>query len=604
MTAPGFGAELFLGRLRTGLLTPPPGDPRRLAEADEHFLAGLRKFCEDEVDSHLIEREDRIPDDVVQGLKELGAFAVRIPREYGGLGLSGRCYLRALMIVNSVHSSLGELLAAHQAIGLPQPVLLFGTEEQKRAFLPRCVREISAFALTEPDIGNDPFRMHTTAVPDRSAGTYTLSGVKLWTTNGTIADLLVVMAMVPPVEGRAGGMTVFVVEADSAGVTVEHRSSFLGLRGLENGVIRLHDVVVPAANRVGAEGEGLNVALAAQETGRLSLPAVCAAAAKWSAKIAREWAGVRVQWGRPIGEHDAVAGKLAYIAATAFALEAMVEISGGRADLGADTALEAELAKLFASEHAWRVADELTQLRGGRGYETAESAAARGERGVPVERMLRDLRIGRIFDGSTEALRGFIAEAVLAHHRDEAGTTPGAAADAPAGNPADGDVLGGHLRFAEQAAGRVAGAFAAFARRPDGELGSRQRRLGRLVDIGAELYAMSAACAYATALAGADDTPRRLADAFCRQARLRVTELFARLTAHTDDHDRALARTVLDGGCAWLEEGVIDPSIDGPWIAEPKPGPATGPDRRRRLTTSGVGASPDPTERKGAHHGR
>ncbi len=604
MTAPGFGAELFLGRLRTGLLSPPPGDPRRLGEADERFLIRLREFCENKVDSHLIEREDRIPDQVIQGLKELGAFAIKIPGEYGGLGLSGRCYLRALMIVNSTHSALGELLAAHQAIGLPQPLMLFGTEEQKRTLLPRCLREVSAFALTEPDIGNDPFRMHTTAIPDRSRDTYTLSGVKLWTTNGTIADLLVVMAMVPPAEDRAGGMTVFVVEADTPGVTVEHRSSFLGLRGLENGVIRLHDVVVPAANRIGGEGEGLDVALAAQETGRLSLPAVCAAAAKWSVKIAREWTGVRVQWGRPIGEHDAVAGKLAYIAATAFALEAMVEISGSRADLGGDTALEAELAKLFASEHAWLITDELMQLRGGRGYETAESAAARGERGVPVERLLRDLRIGRIFDGSTEALRSFIADAVLTHHRAVADTTLDTPGETPASAPVGRDALAGHLLFAEQAARRIAGPFAEFARRPDGELDTCQRHLGRIVDIGAELYAMSAACAYAAALAGTADTPVRLADAFCRQARRRVTELFARLAANTDDHDRALARAVLAGDFAWLEEGVIDPSIDGPWIAEPKPGPAAGPDLRRRTAPGGVGASPDLTEHKGAHDGR
>ncbi|WP_371663534.1 acyl-CoA dehydrogenase family protein [Streptomyces sp. NBC_00280] len=606
MTASGFGAELFLGRLRTGLLTPPPGDPRRLGEADEQFLTRLREFCENKVDSHLIEREDRIPDQVIQGLKELGALAIKIPREYGGLGLSGRCYLRALMMVNSTHSALGELLAAHQAIGLPQPLLLFGTEEQKRTLLPRCVREISAFALTEPDIGNDPFRMHTTAVPDRSRDTYTLSGVKLWTTNGTIADLLVVMAMVPPAQDHAGGMTVFVVEADQPGVTVEHRSSFLGLRGLENGVIRLHDVVIPATSRIGGEGEGLTVALAAQETGRLSLPAVCAGAAKWSAKIAREWAGVRVQWGRPIGEHDAVAGKLAYIAATAFALEAMVEISGSRADLGGDTALEAELAKLFASEHGWLVADELMQLRGGRGYETAESAAARGERGVPVERLLRDLRIGRIFDGSTEALRSFIADAVLTHHRAEAATSlhaPGTG-EAPTDALGGGRALAGHLLFVEQAVRRIAAPFAEFARRSEAELDTYQRHLGRLVDIGAELYAMSTACVYAEALADADDTPVRLADAFCRQARLRVTELFARLVANTDDHDRDLGRAVLAGDFTWLEEGVIDPSIDGPWIAEPKPGAATGPDLRRRIARGGVGTSPDPTERKGAHDGR
>ncbi|MEU3895247.1 acyl-CoA dehydrogenase family protein [Streptomyces sp. NPDC045251] len=604
MTAPGFGAQLFLGRLRTDALTPPPGDPRRLGEADERFLAVLREFCENKVDSGLIERTDRIPDEVIEGLAQLGAFAVKIPEEYGGLGLSGRCYLRALMVANSTHSALGELLAAHQSIGLPQPLLLFGTEEQKRAFLPRCAHQLTAFALTEPDIGNDPFRMHTTAVFDAATDTYTLSGEKLWTTNATIADLLVVMAMVPAADGRAEGMTVFVVEADTPGVAVCHRSSFLGLRGLENGVIRLHDVVVPAAHRIGDEGQGMAVALAAQATGRLSLPAVCASAAKWSAKIARQWAGARVQWGRPIGEHDAVAGQLAHITATAFALEAMVEISQSRADLGHDIALEAELAKLFASEHAWTVVDELVQLRGGRGYETAESAAARGERGVPAERLLRDLRVGRIFDGSTEALRGFIADTVLTHHR--AAGTAGPPPPRPGAAAAAGRELAGHLRFAEHTAGRVAARLARLARLGDEELDGHQRQLGRLVDIGAELYAMSATCVHARALAAADATgdatprttagsPVRLADAFCRQARLRVTDLFARLAANTDDHDRALARSALTGDFAWLEEGVVDPSTDGPWIAGPAPGATGAPDVRRRGGTPGTGTSPAPT---------
>jgi len=591
MTTPGFGAQLFLGRLRTDLLTPPPGDPRHLGESDEQFLIVLREFCDKHVDSHLIERDDRIPDHVIDGLKQLGAFAIKIPREYSGLGLSGRCYLRALMIVNSTHSALGELLAAHQAIGLPQPVLLFGTDAQKRTFLPRCTREISAFALTEPDIGNDPFRMHTTAVADAAGDSYTLNGVKLWTTNGTIADLLVVMAMVAPAGERAGGMTVFVVEAGSPGVTVEHRSSFMGLRGLENGVIRLHDVVVPAANRIGGEGEGLTVALAAQETGRLSLPAVCAGAAKWSLKIARQWTGIRVQWGHPIGEHDAVAGKLAYIAATAFALEAMTEITGRLADLGADTALDAELAKLFASEHIWRVADDLLQLRGGRGYETAESSAARGERGVPVERILRDLRIGRIFDGSTEALRGFIADTVITHHREAAGT------DVPTSGEAVAETLAPHVAFAEQTARRIADAFARMAR-SDEDLSTHQRRLGHLIDAGTELYAMSTACAYATALAGNDDPAIALADTFCRQARLRVAHHFTRMDDNTDTEDRALARTVLAGELTWLEEGVADPSIDGPWIAQPQPGPSNRPDLRRRTTGGGVPPAPNRQENR------
>ncbi|MEU6073494.1 acyl-CoA dehydrogenase family protein [Micromonospora sp. NPDC047074] len=573
MSRPSFGGELLRGRLRLDLLDPLPDDG---LDADaEAFLARLRAFCTDKVDGRLIEREDRIPDEVVDGLRDLGAFAIKLPREYGGLGLSGVCYHRALMIVSTAHSALGELLGAHQAIGLIQPLRLFGTDAQKHELLPRCVRELSAFALTEPDIGNDPFRMRTTATPTDD-GDYRLDGVKLWTTNGTIADLIVVLALVPPSADGPGGMSAFVVEAAAPGVTVEHRSSFLGLRGLENGVVRLDRVRVPRRHRIGPEGEGLQVALAAQDTGRLSMPAVCAAAAKWSLKIAREWSGVRVQWDRPIGEHEAVAGKIAFIAATAFALEAMVEVSGRHADAGLlDTHTEAELAKLFASEQAWRIADELMQIRGGRGYETAESAAARGERGVPVEQLFRDLRVGRIFDGSSEALRVFVGTDALA---DEERPTDGP--DTPFAPPSGFGVLGGHLSS-------VAATCAELARHLDrgrerwGEaVAQRQLFLGRVVDAAAELYAMSAACVYAKALGG---TAVALADAFCRQSRHRVAVLSRGLWANTDADDVAVARRVLGGDFTWLEEGVLDASIEGPWIAEPVPGPATRPNQHRKI---------------------
>jgi alkylation response protein AidB-like acyl-CoA dehydrogenase len=467
------------------------------------------------------------------------------------------------MIVNTTHSALGELLAAHQAIGLTQPVLLFGTDEQKQAFLPRCVREISAFTLTEPDIGNDPFRMRTTAV--RAAdGSYRLSGLKSWVTNGVLADLIVVLAMVPD-----AGMTAFVVEARSPGVTVEHRGEFLGLRGLENGVIRFHEVAVPENHRIGPEGQGLEVALAAQDTGRLSLPAVSAAAAKWSLKIAREWSRVRVQWDKPIGEHEAVAAKISFIAATAFALEAMVEVTGRHADAGADTHVEAELAKLFASEKTWQVADELLQIRGGRGYETADSAVARGERGVPVEQLLRDVRIGRIFDGSTEALRGFIAAEAL-------GLSPSAGEPVAVDGP-----MAAHLRFVERTCRSVAQHFAHGRTRWGAELEERQLFLGRLVDITAELYAMSVSCVYASFRD--DPSAFELADAFCHQARLRIAELFGRLWSNTDAHDRAVARGVLGDRYTWLEDGVLDSSVEGPWIAEPVAGPSSLENLHRRV---------------------
>src|SRR3954447_24986797 len=251
---PSFGKQLFLGRLRIDLIHPHPRPDVDARTAGEKFLAELERFCAERIDAEAIERESRIPDEVIRGLAEIGAFGMKIDTEYGGLGLSQRYYNRALMLVGSVNASLGAMLSAHQSIGVPQPLKMFGTDAQKREFLPRCARgEVSAFLLTEPDVGSDPARLHCTATPD--GDDYVLEGVKLWTTNGVIADLLVVMASVPPSDGHRGGITAFVVEGNAPGVTVENRNAFMGLRGIENGLTRFHQVRVPVANRIGKEGQ-------------------------------------------------------------------------------------------------------------------------------------------------------------------------------------------------------------------------------------------------------------------------------------------------------------------------------------------------------------
>src|SRR6516162_8269020 len=379
---PSFGKQLYLGDFQLDLIHPHPRPDEEAVRRGEEFCARMREFCETSVDGAVIERDARIPDEVVKGLAALGAFGMKIALEYGGLGLTNLYYNRALIIAGSASPAIAALLSAHQSIGVPQPLALFGTDEQKRQYLPRCARgEISAFLLTEPDVGSDPARLGTTATPSADGGDYVLDGVKLWTTNGVVADLLVVMARVPEGDGHRGGITAFVVEGASEGITVEHRNAFMGLRGLENGVTRFHEVIVPAANRIGKEGQGLKIALTTLNTGRLSLPASCAAAGKLALKISREWSKERVQWGRPVGEHEAVAKKIAFIAATTYAIEAVVELSSQLADdKRNDIRIEAALAKLFCSEMGSVIVDELVQIRGGRGYETAASLAARGER--------------------------------------------------------------------------------------------------------------------------------------------------------------------------------------------------------------------------------
>jgi hypothetical protein len=602
-TRPSFGKELFLGRFRVDLIHPHPLPSEEDRRRGEPFLAKLDAFVREEVDPLQIERDARIPDHVVKGLCDLGALGMKIDEDYGGLGLSNLYYNRALMLVGSAHSALSTLLSAHQSIGVPQPLKLFGTEEQKRRFLPRVARtEISAFLLTEPDVGSDPARMSATAVPTPDGSEYVLNGTKLWTTNGVVADLLVVMAVVPKSEGHRGGISAFVVEAKSPGITVLHRNQFMGLRGIENGVTRFEEVRIPAENLVGGEGRGLRVALSTLNTGRLSLPAMCASSAKLSLKIAREWAAERVQWGAPIGKHEAVAHKLAFIAGLTFAMEAVVELSSSLADQERnDIRIEAALAKLYCSEMAWLVADEMVQIRGGRGYETAESLHARGEAPIPAEQILRDLRISRIFEGSSEIMKLLIAREAVDQHLSVAGalvdpdvkladkaqsaaraarfygkwlpqlvTGPGQRAR---GFEDFDPTLAPHMRFIERSSRRLARSTFYGMSRWQGRLERRQGFLGRIVDIGAELYAMSAASVRAKMLldsgAEAGSGAVELADLFCHGARRRVDRYFHDLWRNDDTANYEAAQRVLDGRYVWAEAGVIDPSLLAIQLATP-----------------------------------
>jgi alkylation response protein AidB-like acyl-CoA dehydrogenase len=600
---PSFGKELFLGRFRVDLIDPwPESEPR--PDADE-YLAKLDAYARSEVDGARIEREARIPDEVFHGLARLGAFGMKIDKEYGGLGLSNLHYCKALTLIGSVNPSLGALLSAHQSIGVPQPLKIFGTPDQKKRFLPRLAAgEVSAFLLTEPDVGSDPARLGTVAEPVE--GGYRLNGVKLWATNGTVATLLVVMARVPE-----KGITAFVVEGDSPGITVERRNEFLGLRGLENSVTRFHDVFVPEENVVGGLGKGLRIALTTLNTGRLSLPAMCVGAGKWSLNVARDWSATRVQWGRPVGRHEAVAKKIAFIAATTYAMESMLDLCCVIADDDRnDIRIEAALVKLFASEMAWLVVDELVQIRGGRGFEKSDSLEARGERGAEAEQVLRDLRINRIFEGSTEIMHLLIArEAVDAHLSvagdiidPDAGLGRKARAGARAGafyakwlptlavgrgqNPTgygEFGPLAAHLRYVERASRKLARSTFYAMSRWQGKLERKQGFLGRVVDIGAELFAMSAVCVRARAERRDRPEGVELADLFCRQARLRAEALFAALFDNTDALDVKVARRAMEGRYAFLEEGIVTAQSDAAWVAAWQPGPSTSEDVRRRI---------------------
>src|SRR6185369_7335286 len=337
------------------------------------------------VDADEIDRTGEIPQDVIDGLARMGAFGIKVKPEYGGLGLSQTNYCRAAMMLASYDGNLTALISAHQSIGVPQPLILFGTEEQKRKYLPRVAKgEISAFALTEAGVGSDPATMTTHAEPIEDGKYFVLNGEKLWCTNLIKAGVIVVMAKTPPkvINGKSKNqITAFIVDIDMPGVEIVHRCRFMGLRALYNGVVRFNNVRVPRENILLAEGKGLKVALSTLNTGRLTLPAACVGLSKKCLEIVKKWANERVQWGASIGKHAAIAEKIARMAANTFAMESMTLYAASLVDRDkkADVRLEAAMCKLWGTEQAWEIVNDAMQIRGGRGYETADSLKARGE---------------------------------------------------------------------------------------------------------------------------------------------------------------------------------------------------------------------------------
>lgn len=581
---PSFAAGLFVGRFDWHLVAPFPAQSEAARARGGAFLASLAAFAREHVDGDAIDRDGEIPAGVIDGLRALGAFGIKIPQEYGGLGLTQTDYTRAAMLLGSVCANTTALVSAHQSIGVPTPLKLFGTEEQKRRFLPRLARgELSAFALTEEDAGSDPARMQTRAVPSPDGRGWILTGRKLWATNATRARLLVVVAKTPPADvgGRPRDqISAFIVEADSPGVRILNTCQFMGHRAIGNVLMEFDRVFVPKENLLGGEGRGLKIALTTLNTGRLTLPAAAVGASKRCLRWTREWASTREQWGSPIGRHAAVADKIGRMAADVFAMEAMTLLTSGLVDRGdTDIRIEAAMCKMWGTETGWRIVNDCVQVRGGRGYETAESLRARGDEPVPAERLLRDARITTIFEGSSEILRLFLAREALDPHlriggpaldsRLGAGRRIAAALRAgghyavryplwlvPAvAPPGSHPRLARHLAFAARTSRRLARALLHAMLRHGTKLEGEQVLLGRLMDVGTEVFAVAAACSYAQHL-GTDEA-LTLAERFALEGRARIDRSFRGLRRNADDALRALAHDVLDGRHTAVEAGVV-----------------------------------------------
>jgi alkylation response protein AidB-like acyl-CoA dehydrogenase len=607
----GFLRELFLGKLRLDLIDPYPLEGTRPEFA--RFYAELERFLREKVDPAKIDQTGEYPPDVIEGFRKLGAFGMKIAPEYGGLGLNQVEYGKVMQLLGSYDANVTALLSAHQSIGVPQPLKLFGSEELKRKYLPRIAKgAITAFALTEANVGSDPARLSTTAEPTPDGKHYVLNGSKLWCTNGTIAELLVVMARNP----TTNAISAFVVETSWPGVEITHRCRFMGLRALANAAIQFTDVKVPAENLIGKEGRGLKIALTTLNTGRLSLPAAVVGGSKVFLELCRKWSMARAQWGQEIGKHEAIAHKLGAMAANVYAMESVSDLVQSLADKkGYDIRLEAAAAKEWNTVEAWKIVDDTMQIRGGRGYENERSLEARGEAPVGVERAMRDLRINLIFEGSSEVMHLFMARELLDKHLQVAGELidPKVPAGAKLAKlprvgafyaswylglwtrgllaPRFGRFgkLSRHVRFVERASRKLAReTFHGMVRfGPAAE--KKQAFLFRLVDIANELLAMSASVARAQALRDARlpeaASAARLADQFCVATRRKVRVLFRALWRNDDAEAYRFGREVLAGEHAWLEKGGIGLGLTVEDLRPRAPEPASQP---RPAATAGA----------------
>jgi len=582
---PSFMKDLFLGDFRFELIEPFPnyGTPDR-AEYTA-FMERLKRYFLEELDPIEIDATGEFPEDIIERLSELGAMGMNIPKEYGGQGFSKSEYCRTMGLVNGYEGSTMGFLSPHQSVGVPECVKLFGTDAQKREYLPRCANgEVSAFALTENDVGSDPARLTTTLTETPDGEAWLLNGTKLWCTNGLVASLLVVMAR----HEENGAISAIIVENSWPGVTIEHRCHFMGLSALQNGVLKFENVRVPKANVIGAPGKGLRIALTALNTGRLSIPYGALSCAKKALQVSRTWAAERKQWGKPLGEHEAISHKITKMAATIFAMETIIDLACQLTDKGElDTRIESAASKEFNTSRAWDILDDAMQIRGGRGYEKESSLRARGERPMPVERLMRDARVQRIFEGASEIMHLLMAREAVDKHLEVAGaiidpkTTlaqkaaalPKIAAFYGAWYPSRWFSLKGlfgygqygpqarHLRYVRRASQRLARqAFHGMLVYQAG-LEKRQGFLFRWVDIAMELYAIAAVCSRAHAMKQANDPnaaeAAALADVFCRQARRNANRLFQELWSNDDALNTQTANDVLSGKYTWLENGII-----------------------------------------------
>jgi acyl-CoA dehydrogenase family protein 9 len=398
----GFAKGLFFGHFNASLLFPYPILPPDQRAAVERKVAEVRRFCDEHIDAVAIDRNAEIPQSVVDGLGRLGVLGLTAPSQYGGQGFSQLGNCRIMEVIGGHDAGVAVFVNAHHSIGI-RALLLFGTEDQKRRWLPGLVsgRELAAFALTEAEAGSDAANVQTTATPSADGKTFILNGEKRYITNGGIAKVLTVMARTPVPGSSETKVTAFLVTPDMPGFEVlEARMPKCGIRGTATGRLAFRNMPVPRENVLGQVGKGLKIALTVLDFGRTTFGASCTGVARVCLRAAVRHAKTRVQFKQPLAEFELVKKKIAYMAACAFAMEATVTECASFIDRGfEDYMLETAMLKVWSTDALWQIVNDTIQIYGGKAYFSDE----------PFERMMRDARINMIGEGANDVLRAFIA---------------------------------------------------------------------------------------------------------------------------------------------------------------------------------------------------
>jgi len=597
-----FLSGLYLGQPNFDLLLPPEEsiDER---EACEAFYQKVEKFLIENVDADAIEREAWIPRPVLDGLLDLGAFGMKIPKEYGGLGFSYKNYGRILTLIASHSNILSLTVAVPQSIGIGMPILLYGTQEQKDKYLPLVARKsITAFALTEPSTGSDAANVQTEALLSEDGSHYTINGNKQWCTNSPIADYLTLVARVPARKEKQNGKTVwipvsdptkadakvhtaFILDMKTPGVKVNQRCQFEGCRGIANGYMTYTNVEIPADCVIGEIGSGLKYALSILNIGRaVSVPAICLGMAKQAWQPTLDRANTRTTFGQPLATRQTQQRRVGRMATKLYAMEAMCEMVWHMADQKQyDVRIEAAITKIFCSEESIQFLNDAQVIFGGMGYENADSKRFRGEPAFGLEQLVRDATMYRIGEGATDILYPFVAREGLNPHLEqiqgmvENGLSlselvklskfyaPWYISQWLPKTVTGRDEFGHeqsheHLCYVESTSRKLARTifYAMLICRES--MRDDQGRQNRIAQVGEQLFTLCVATLYAQRPGQAYAWP--LVDELFRTTKKQVKQLLRQLLINDDQHEAELGQKALRGDYGALNSGILQRGLE------------------------------------------